>query len=109
MAPEVERDDDHDGIHEDGRYGGFLDDERIPVRHGDHDRDRAANAPMRESEGLGQLADGRNGHGRAPSMVRLRLTLDSSIQKKEAIACVRRRSRRSSASDSRNSWSGWSE
>jgi len=74
MAPEVERDDDHDRVHEDGRHGGVLEDERIPIRRRDHHRDRPANAPMREPEGLGQFAHRRDGHVRAPSMVRLRLT-----------------------------------
>jgi len=105
MAPEVERDHDHDRVNEDGRHEGFLEDEGIAVRRSDDDRDRPANAPVRKSQGFGQLADGRNGHVRAPSMVRLRLTMDASIQKKEPIACVRRRSRRPSLSDSLDSWS----
>src|SRR3989454_17869 len=37
MAPEVERDDDHDRVHEDVRYDAFLEDKGIPIRRGDHD------------------------------------------------------------------------
>ena len=49
MAPEVERDDDHDRVHEDVRYDAFLEDKGIPVRRGDHDGNRPANAPVRQS------------------------------------------------------------
>ena len=76
-APEVERDDHYDRVHEDGGYGGFLKDERVPVGRGDDDPNRPPNAPVRESKGLRQLADRRDGHGRAPPMVRLRLTQNS--------------------------------
>jgi len=63
-APEVEGDDDDYGIHEDGRYGPPLE-ENVPVRRGHDNRNRPAHAPMRESEGLGKLADRRDRHIRA--------------------------------------------
>ena len=66
-APEVEGDDDDHGIHEDGRYGrcGPSQKEDVPICRGHDNRDRPSHAPVRESEGLGELADRRDRHVRA--------------------------------------------
>src|SRR2546422_10170593 len=63
-AAEVKGDDDDDRGHQDGRHGGSLK-EDVPVRRGHDDCNRAPYAPVRESKGLGQLADRRDGHVRA--------------------------------------------
>jgi len=66
-APEIEGDDDDHGIHEDGRYGrcGPSLEEDVPICRGHDNRDRPSHAPVRESEGLGELADRRDRHVRA--------------------------------------------
>jgi len=66
-APEVEGDDDDHGIHEDCRYdrcGPSLK-EDVPICRGHDNRDRPSHAPVRQSEGLGKLADRRDRHVRA--------------------------------------------
>src|SRR6266508_428334 len=71
VAPEVEGDDHHDRVDDDGGDGGTQD-EQVAVRRGDEDRNAAADASTREAERLGKLCWERSGQRSAQPGARLK-------------------------------------
>src|SRR5439155_8951145 len=102
-SPEVEGDDDDDGIDEDGRDRGPSEQE-VGIGPGDDQADRSPHAAVREAQGLPDARGEVFGHAAERSACRLRLPRNRCRDhQNEAIECDTGRKRPSPAS---SSWVG---